>query len=85
MLSNGAFYETFEAYPGSITDPKQVELSGFLDLLDEGIDVMVDKGFLIQEMVEGKRCICWMPPKMGDYSTQIVGGAHAGAREAGAD
>jgi len=37
-------YDTFDAYPGSITDPKQVEVSGFLDLLDEGIDVMVDKG-----------------------------------------
>ena len=64
MLPNGAMYDTFEAYGGSVTDPKLVELSGFLDSLEEGIDVMVDKGFLIQEMVERKGSICWMPPKM---------------------
>ena len=64
MLSSGAHYFTSRGNPGSITDPDQVETSGFLDLLDKGIDVMVDKGFLIQESIQKHGCICWMPAKM---------------------
>ena len=64
MTASGAMEWVSDGYGGRITDPEQVEVSGFLDLLDKGCDVMVDKGFLIQEMVQRKGCICWMPPKM---------------------
>jgi len=64
LLSAGAFYWLSDGCPGSITDPAQIETSGFLDLLEEGIDAMVDKGFLIGELLERRGSICWMPPKM---------------------
>jgi hypothetical protein len=37
-------------------------VSGFLDLMIKGIDVMADKGFLLQEQLESRGCLSWIPP-----------------------
>lgn len=36
-------------------------MSGFLDLLEEGDVVMADKGFLIQDLLNEKKCTLIMP------------------------
>ena len=62
ILSNGAFYFISDAYPGSVTDPVLTKISGFFELLRKGFDVMADKGFNIQEEVEARGCLSWIPP-----------------------
>ena len=62
ILSSGAMYYTSEGHGGSITDPELTEICGFLDLMIKGIDVMADKGFLLQEQLESRGCLNWIPP-----------------------
>ena len=62
ILSSGAMYFTSEGHGGSITDPVLTEICGFLDLMIKGIDVMADKGFLLQEQLESRGCLNWIPP-----------------------
>jgi hypothetical protein len=64
ILSNGAFYFISEAYGGSISDPDLSRVCGFLELMIEGLDVMADKGFLLQAELEELGCLCWIPPVM---------------------
>lgn len=62
ILSNGAFYFISDAYPGSIGDPDLTCVCSFLELMIEGLDVMADKGFLLQAELEELGCLCWIPP-----------------------
>lgn len=39
------------AYEGSISDRKLVEVSGLLDRLETGDEIMADKGFVIQDLL----------------------------------
>ena len=41
----------FPTYEGSISDKKLVERSNLLDLLEVGDEIMVDKGFDIQDLL----------------------------------
>ena len=40
-----------DCYEGSISDKKLVEVSGLLEKLDPGDEIMAEKGFLIQDML----------------------------------
>lgn len=48
-------------YAGSISDKHITMVSGILDLLDSGDQVMADKGFLIQDLLDKKECTLVIP------------------------
>jgi hypothetical protein len=49
-------------YTGSISDIEITKKSGILDLLQPGDQVMVDKGFQIEALLEAKQCSVVIPP-----------------------
>lgn len=51
MTPSGAISFVSQAYEGSISDRKLVELSGLLEKLEAGDEVMADKGFTIQDLL----------------------------------
>ena len=51
MTPSGAISFVSKAYEGSISDRKLVEVSGLLDKLEPGNEVMADKGFAIQDLL----------------------------------
>ena len=51
-----------KAYGGSASDRFIVENSGFLDTLNPGDKVMVDKGFNISDLLLSKKCTLVIPP-----------------------
>ena len=44
-------YHVSKSFEGSISDRKLVELSGLLQMLEPGDEIMGDKGFLIQDLL----------------------------------
>ncbi|KAK7481122.1 hypothetical protein BaRGS_00027662 [Batillaria attramentaria] len=52
-------------YTGSISDKDITARSGLLDLLEEGDEVMVDKGFPIQDLLMKKKASLVIPPFLG--------------------
>jgi len=51
ITPSGVISFVSECYEGSISDKKLVEVSGLLDKLDTGDEIMADKGFLIQDIL----------------------------------
>ena len=51
-----------DAYDGSISDKQLFINSGVVDKLEDGDAVMVDKGCLIQDVLQGKRISLLRPP-----------------------
>ena len=51
ITPSGAISFVSQTYEGSISDRKLVELSGLLDKLETGDELMADKGFLIQDLL----------------------------------
>ena len=51
IMPSGAIVFISPTYEGSISDKKLVELSGLLDKLEVGDEVMADKGFDIQDLL----------------------------------
>ena len=47
----GAISYVSKSFEGSISDRKLVELSGLLQMLEPGDEIMADKGFLIQDLL----------------------------------
>ena len=47
---------------GSLSDRKIVEASGFLDMIEEGDDVMADRGFFIRGLLTKRRASLNIPP-----------------------
>nr|KAG5695149.1 hypothetical protein BaRGS_030195 [Batillaria attramentaria] len=52
-------------YTGSISDKDITARSSLLDLLEEGDEVMVDKGFPIQDLLMKKKASLVIPPFLG--------------------
>ena len=79
LLSCGAFYWITDGFPGRATDPEMVEhgtsssseIAALLDLFHDGMDALIDKGFMVKELLQAKGSIGWMPP-----SESKVIGAH---------
>lgn len=64
-------------YQGSISDKEITRSSGILSLIEEGDEVMVDKGFLIQDLLQCKKATVTIPPflsktKSMQFSTKQV-------------
>ena len=51
VTPSGAILFVSEAYKGSISDRKLVEVSGLLKKLEPGDEIMADKGFTIQDLL----------------------------------
>jgi len=51
ITPSGAISFVSECYEGSISDKRLVEVSGLLEKLDAGDEIMADKGFLIQDIL----------------------------------
>ena len=62
VTPSGAISFVSEAYKGSISDRKLVEVSGLLDKLGAGDEVMADKGFTIQDLLIPYGIRLNMPP-----------------------
>ncbi len=52
-------------YTGSISDKEITKSSGILNLLEEGDAVMVDKGFLIKDLLDEIHATLVIPPFLG--------------------
>lgn len=55
IMSSGVITFVSPTYEGSISDRKLVEVSGLLDLLETGDEIMADNGFQIQANIESSR------------------------------
>jgi DDE superfamily endonuclease len=57
-----------KGYLGRISDKKITQVSGYLDILPDGVDVMADRGFKnIESLLLSKKCKLIKPPsKIGD-------------------
>lgn len=64
ILSNGATYFISEAYGGAINDRDLTKASGILDIIGNGEDCMVDKGFMIRDLLLAVGSVLYVPPKM---------------------
>ena len=51
ITPSGVISLVSKCYEGSISDRKLVELSGLLEKLEPGDDIMADKGFQIQDLL----------------------------------
>lgn len=59
---SGALTFVSDLYTGSISDKEITKLSGILSLLEEGDEVMVDKGFLISDLLTPVGVTLAIPP-----------------------
>jgi len=62
VTPSGAISFVSEAYEGSISDKKLVDVRGLLDKLEPGDEVMADKGFLIQDLLIPRGVRLNIPP-----------------------
>lgn len=62
ITPHGTFCFVSDMWTGSISDRKIVEASGFLDMIEEGDDVMADRGFLIRDLLTMRRATLNIPP-----------------------
>ena len=63
-MPSGAISFVSDCYEGSISDKKLVEVSGLLEKLEPGDEIMADKGFLIQDMLAPLGVRLNVPPLM---------------------
>ena len=64
----GAISFVSDCYERSISDKKLVEVSGLLDKLEPGDEIMADKGFLIQDMLAPLGVRLNVPPRLKSKS-----------------
>ena len=70
-------------YTGCISDKDITTRSGIIDLIEPNDPVMVDKGFLIQDLLEPKNATLVIPPFLGQkgkFSSEEVAKTHEIAR-----
>lgn len=58
---SGAITFISNIYPGSISDAKIVQVSGFIDNIEEGDDIMADRGFNIRHLLLPKKATLNIP------------------------
>ena len=61
-MPSGVITFVSETYEGPISDRKLVEVSGLLELLEPGDEIMADKGFQIQDLLAPLGVCLNMPP-----------------------
>ena len=79
----GAVSFVTSLYTGCISDKEITHRSGIIDLIEEGDDVMVDKGFLIQDLLTKKKASIVIPSFLGPrgkFSSNEVSQTHEIAR-----
>lgn len=79
----GAVTYVSPLYTGSISDKAITQSSGIIDLLEEGDQVMVDKGFSIGDLLENCKASLVIPPFLGakgKFSSKEVSLTHMIAR-----
>lgn len=59
---NGAFTFVSNLWSGNISDRKITEVSGYLDKVQEGDEIMADRGFQIRDLLLKKGALLNMPP-----------------------
>ena len=57
-----------DCYKGSISDKKLVQVSGLLEKLESGDEIMADKSFLIQDILASFSVCLNVPPLMKSNS-----------------
>ncbi|ESO95567.1 hypothetical protein LOTGIDRAFT_98629, partial [Lottia gigantea] len=62
ITPNGMMSFVSSLYTGSISDKEITKQSGFKNLLEVGDEVMVDKGFIIQDLLTAKGAKVAIPP-----------------------
>ena len=62
IAPHGAVTFVSSLYQGSISDKEITRRSGILSLIKEGNEVMADKGFLIQDLLQPLRATLTIPP-----------------------
>ncbi|XP_062598414.1 uncharacterized protein LOC134259831 [Saccostrea cucullata] len=65
ITPHGAVCFVSRLFTGNISDKDVTQRSGILDLLEQGDDVMVDKGFLIQDLLDSVGAHLIIPPFLG--------------------
>lgn len=59
---SGTFTFVSEVYGGNVSDRYITEHSNFIELIEEGDDVMADRGFTIRDLLTKKKATLNMPP-----------------------
>jgi hypothetical protein len=54
-MPSGAICFLSKVYVGSISDRSIVEKSGFLNMVEEGDDIMADRGFKVRDLMLHKK------------------------------
>lgn len=62
IAPHGAVTFVSSLYQGSISDKEITRRSGILSLIEEGNEVMADKGFLIQDLLQPLKATLTIPP-----------------------
>ena len=62
MAPFGGIMFASELYTGSISDKELVVQSGVLDYIEEGNDIMADRGFITDDLLSEKNATLNMPP-----------------------
>lgn len=68
IMPSGAITFVLDCYEGSISDKKLVQISGLLEKLEPGDEIMADKGFLIQDILASLGVHSNVPPLMKSNS-----------------
>ena len=68
IMLSGAITFVSDCYEGSISDKKLVQISGLLEKLEPGDEIMADKGFLIQDILAPLGVRLNVPPLMKSNS-----------------
>ena len=72
IAPEGSISFVSELYDGNISDKHLFEVSGLLDLLEDGDSIMADRGFNIDELFQDKNITLNIPPKLTDSSKQLT-------------
>ena len=62
ITPNGAISYILDSYGGRVSDIFIVNNSGFLNFLQPGDEVMTDRGFKIQDILNFHQCTLCIPP-----------------------